>query len=157
MKHLRTDARWWATVFCAQAGGLPGRHPTELRTKLQPEHQTLCFKVPLALEWHALGYTSTELTLCASDAARGVVIVQHSSYEPGVASIAAPIHDMTDRVVAAINISAVALLTSDAELDGPLKAEVLATADAISRDLGYRQQDEAKNAHPSHRAANSNS
>ncbi len=78
----------------------------------------------------------------ASDAARGVVVAQHSSYEPGVASIAAPIRDMTNRVVAAINISAVALLTSDAELDGPLKAEVLATAEAISRDLGYRPHDE---------------
>ena len=62
------------------------------------------------------------------------MVAQHSGYEPGVASIAAPIRDMTNRVVAAINISAVALLTSDAELDGPLKAEVLATAEAISRD-----------------------
>jgi DNA-binding IclR family transcriptional regulator len=72
------------------------------------------------------------------------VVAQHSSYEPGVASIAAPIRDMTDRVVAAVNISAVALLTSDTELDGPLKAEVLAAAGWISRDLGYRQPDEAK-------------
>lgn len=76
----------------------------------------------------------------ATDAAFGVVVVHHSGYEPGVASIAAPIRDMTDRVVAAVNISAVALLTSDAELDGPLKAEVLAAASAISRDLGYRQR-----------------
>jgi DNA-binding IclR family transcriptional regulator len=94
----------------------------------------------------------------AVDAACGVVVAQHSGYEPGVASIAAPIRDMTNQIVAAINISAVALLTSDAELDGPLKAEVLASAEAISRDLGYRQQDEendvAKNARPSRRAAN---
>jgi DNA-binding IclR family transcriptional regulator len=74
----------------------------------------------------------------AIDAAAGVVVMQHSSYEPGVASIAAPIRDMTGRVVAAINISAVALLTSEAELDGPLKKEVLAAANAISRDLGHR-------------------
>jgi hypothetical protein len=43
---------------------------------------------------------------------------------------------MTDRVVAAINISAVALFTNDAELNGALKAEVIATAQAISQDLG---------------------
>jgi DNA-binding IclR family transcriptional regulator len=89
----------------------------------------------------------------AADAACGVVVAQHSSYEPGVARIAAPIRDMSNHVVAAINISAVALLTSDVELDGPLKAEVIATADAISRDLGYRQQDEEKDAANHARAA----
>jgi DNA-binding IclR family transcriptional regulator len=72
----------------------------------------------------------------AGDLAAGVV-VQQSGYEPGVASIAAPIRDMTSKIVGAINISAVALLTSEAELNGPLKAEVLTTAAAISRDLGY--------------------
>jgi DNA-binding IclR family transcriptional regulator len=66
------------------------------------------------------------------------VVVQNSGYEPGVASIAAPIHDTSGRIIAAINISAVALLTSDAELHGPLKAEVLAIAEAISRDLGHK-------------------
>ncbi|MGB6538526.1 MAG: IclR family transcriptional regulator [Xanthobacteraceae bacterium] len=73
----------------------------------------------------------------AADAAAGVV-VQVAGYEPGVASIAAPIRDMAGRVVASINISAVAILTSEAELNGPLKVEVLAAADAISRDLGHR-------------------
>lgn len=73
----------------------------------------------------------------ATDAAAGVV-VQNSGYEPGVASIAAPIRDITGHVVAAVNISAVALLTNDTELNGPLKAEVLAVADAISRDLGHQ-------------------
>jgi DNA-binding IclR family transcriptional regulator len=71
-----------------------------------------------------------------TDAFNGVV-VQNSGYEPGVASIAAPIRDMTGQIVAAVNISAVALLTNEAELNGPLKAEVLAAADAISRDLGH--------------------
>jgi DNA-binding IclR family transcriptional regulator len=70
------------------------------------------------------------------DRAKGVV-VQHSGFEPGVDSIAAPIRDMTGAIVAAINISVVALLTNDGELNGPLKAEVLAAADAISRDLGH--------------------
>lgn len=73
----------------------------------------------------------------ASDREAGAV-VQNSAYEPGVASIAAPIRDMTGHIIAAINISAVALLTNDGELNGPLKAEVLAAADAISRDLGHQ-------------------
>lgn len=73
----------------------------------------------------------------AADAAAGVV-VQNSGYEPGVASIAAPIRDITGHVVAAVNISAVALLTNDTELNGPLKAEVLAVADSISCDLGHQ-------------------
>lgn len=63
-------------------------------------------------------------------------VVQNATYEPGVASVAAPVRDMTDRIVAAINISAVALFTNDAELNGALKAEVVATAQAISQDLG---------------------
>jgi DNA-binding IclR family transcriptional regulator len=79
------------------------------------------------------------LAQLAVDRANGVV-VQNSGYEPGVASVAAPIRDMTDRIVAAVNISAVALFTNDAELQGPLKAEVLAAADAISRDLGRKTQ-----------------
>lgn len=73
----------------------------------------------------------------ASDQEAGAV-VQNSGYEPGVASIAAPIRDVTGHIIAAINISAVALLTNDGELNGPLKAEVLAAADAISRDLGHQ-------------------
>ncbi|AXK80355.1 IclR family transcriptional regulator [Pseudolabrys taiwanensis] len=73
----------------------------------------------------------------AGDQEAGAV-VQNSAYEPGVASIAAPIRDMTGHIIAAINISAVALLTNDGELNGPLRAEVLAAADAISRDLGHQ-------------------
>jgi DNA-binding IclR family transcriptional regulator len=65
-------------------------------------------------------------------------VVQNSSYEPGVASVAAPIRDVSERVVGAINISAVALLTNEAELNGPLKAEVIAAAAAVSRDLGQQ-------------------
>jgi len=72
-----------------------------------------------------------------ADRANGVV-VQNAGYEPGIASVAAPIHDVTDRVVAAINVSAIALYTSEDELDGPLKTEVLTAAAAISRDLGQR-------------------
>jgi len=71
----------------------------------------------------------------AADRKNGIV-VQNSGYEPGVASVAAPIRDVSDRIVGAINVSAVALHTSDAELNGPLKDEVVAAAAMISRDLG---------------------
>ena len=69
------------------------------------------------------------------DRERGAV-VQNAAFEPWVASVAAPVRDVTGAVVAAINISAVAILTNDAELNGPLKAEVIAAAAAISRELG---------------------
>lgn len=75
-------------------------------------------------------------------------VVQNSVYEPGVASVAAPIRDVTNRIVAAINISIVALFTNDAELNGTLKDEVVATAHAISRDLG--RQIDTGGAHASH-------
>ena len=90
----------------------------------------------------------------AMDAAAGAVVVAHSRYEPGVASIAAPIRDMTDRIVGAINISAVALLTNEAELNGILKNEVLAAAAAISRDLGHRSEaeDDGKTMRPLRRS-----
>ncbi len=89
----------------------------------------------------------------AEDRETGVV-VQNSGYEPGVASIAAPIHDMTGHVAAAINISAVALLTNDTELYGPLKAEVVAAAEAISRDLGHQAADvDGKDLPPARRSA----
>ncbi len=73
----------------------------------------------------------------AIDRANGVV-VQNSGYEPGVASVAAPIRDVTNRIVGAINVSVVALLISDEELNGPLKDEVIAAAAMISRDLGRK-------------------
>jgi DNA-binding IclR family transcriptional regulator len=75
------------------------------------------------------------LRQCVEDRENGFV-VQNSVYEPGIASVAAPIYDVTNHVVAAINISIVALFTSDAELNGALKREVVATAAAISQDLG---------------------
>ncbi len=73
----------------------------------------------------------------ATDRANGVV-VQVSGYEPGVASVAAPVRDTSGQIIAAINISAVALLTTETDLQGPLTAEVVATAQAISRDLGFK-------------------
>ena len=76
----------------------------------------------------------------AGDRAQGAV-VQNSVYEPGVASVAAPVRDMSGRAVAAINISAVAMFTNDVELNGTLKTEVIAAAEAISRDLGRKDSD----------------
>lgn len=73
----------------------------------------------------------------AADRVNGAV-VQNSVYEQGVASVAAPLRDVTDRIVGAINISAVATLITEAELNGPLKDEVVASAAMISRDLGRR-------------------
>jgi DNA-binding IclR family transcriptional regulator len=67
-------------------------------------------------------------------------VVQNASFEPWVASVAAPVRDVSGAVVAAINISAVALLTNDAELNGPLKAEVMAAAAAISHELGFKDE-----------------
>lgn len=75
--------------------------------------------------------------LIGADRASGFA-VQNGVYEPGVASVAAPIRDITETIVAAVNVSAISLFTSDAELNGPIKAEVLATAAAISRDLGHK-------------------
>ncbi len=78
---------------------------------------------------------SALLEQIAVDRVNGAVI-QNSVYEQGVASAAAPIRDVTNRIVGAINISAVAALISEAELNGPLKDEVVAAAAMISRDLG---------------------
>ena len=77
------------------------------------------------------------IELIRGDRANGFV-VQNGIYEPGVASVSAPIRDITETIVAAVNISAISLFTSEAELNGPIKAEVMATADAVSRDLGRK-------------------
>ena len=63
-------------------------------------------------------------------------VLQDSGFEPGVASVAAPIRDVAGDVVAAINISAVTILTREGELHGVLKTEILKTAEALSHDLG---------------------
>lgn len=70
------------------------------------------------------------------DRAAGTV-AHIAGFEAGVASVAAPVRDVTGRTVAAINISAVALLTNEAELRGPLTTAVLEAAAEISRALGY--------------------
>ena len=63
-------------------------------------------------------------------------VLQDSGFEPGVASVAAPIRDVAGEIVAAINVSAVTILTREGELHGVLKTEILKAAEALSRDLG---------------------
>lgn len=79
-------------------------------------------------------------------------VVQNAVYEPGVASVAAPIYDVSGQIIAAVNISVVALFTTDDELSGPLKAEVTATAQAISHDLGRQQRSDETGSPPERRS-----
>lgn len=107
---------------------LSGLSERDVRDLYQDEHDSL-LSAKKAVDLDAL------IRQLAADRASGAV-VQNAVYEPGVASVAAPIYDVSDRVVAAVNISVVSLFTSDTELNGPLKAEVVAAAQAISRELG---------------------
>jgi DNA-binding IclR family transcriptional regulator len=63
-------------------------------------------------------------------------VLQDSGFEAGVASVAAPIRDVAGETIAAINVSAVTILTRDGDLHGVLKTEILKAAVALSRDLG---------------------
>ena len=94
----------------------------------------------IALEPHG-AHTPTTLPalLAQAEADRVAGFAAHVvGYEAGVASVAAPVRDVTGATVAAINISTVALLTSEEELRGPLAREVVATAARISTALGSR-------------------
>jgi len=75
--------------------------------------------------------------LLVRDAANNGVIVSRGYYEKGVVSIAAPIRDGRDRVVAAINITAASDRLSDEALEGPVREDVLRTARQISEALGH--------------------
>ncbi|MCK8786158.1 helix-turn-helix domain-containing protein [Roseomonas sp. NAR14] len=72
----------------------------------------------------------------AEDGARGYAI-SSASFEAGVAAVAAPVRDVTGRVVAAINISTVAGQAGEAELAGGLRAAVTEAAAALSAALGH--------------------
>jgi DNA-binding IclR family transcriptional regulator len=61
-----------------------------------------------------------------------------SAFEPGIASVAAPVRDQTGEIVAGINVSDYESLAVMQDCDGHLKDEVIRAAAAISRDLGYR-------------------
>ena len=60
-----------------------------------------------------------------------------SAYEPGIASVAAPVRDSTGRIVAGVNVSDYESLPAMHDQDGFLKDEVLRAAMVISRSLGY--------------------
>src|SRR5690606_9790880 len=68
----------------------------------------------------------------------GEVVMQVGSFESGVASIAAPVRDMSGNVVAAINATQALSSEATREMEERVRAEVLATAAAISRLLGAR-------------------
>ena len=67
---------------------------------------------------------------------RGFAMVD-GEREEGVRSAAAPVHDRTGRVVAAINVSANAGRVSVDELRERCVPRLVETAAAISRDIGY--------------------
>lgn len=67
---------------------------------------------------------------------RGFAMVD-GEREEGVRSAAAPVHDRTGRVVAAINVSANAGRVSVGELHERCVPRLVETAAAISRDIGY--------------------
>ncbi|MGX1309029.1 DNA-binding IclR family transcriptional regulator [Amorphus suaedae] len=78
---------------------------------------------------------------------RGRAHVSHvGDFEAGIASIAAPVRDMTGRVVAAINLSAAATPENVAELDGGLAAAITRTAERVSTLLGWHADPHAKRA-----------
>ena len=70
------------------------------------------------------------------DANRGHV-TQFGEFEQGIASIAAPLCDVSGRVVAAINIAGAIAQSAKTKLDGPIIRNVLDAATAISRRLGF--------------------
>ncbi|MFC0389454.1 IclR family transcriptional regulator [Muricoccus vinaceus] len=119
-----------------------------------PAHATTMGRVLLAAlapaDLRAL-YAGTELTahgastpttlpalLAQAERDRAAGFAAHvAGFEAGVASVAAPLRDVTGATVAAINLSTVALLTSEEELRGPLAEEVSAAAARISLALGF--------------------
>ncbi len=77
------------------------------------------------------------IALLARDAARGYVL-SHSAFEPGIASIAAPIFNEDGAVAGAINITTPEQTSEAESLETTIKDAVLETADTISQWLGHR-------------------
>lgn len=75
--------------------------------------------------------------LLIKDAQNDGVIVSRGYYEKGVVSIAAPIRDGGDRVVAAINITAAEGRYSDDDFEGNILDQVLKAARLISMAIGH--------------------
>ena len=75
--------------------------------------------------------------LLLKDARNDGVVVSRGYYEKGVVSVAAPIRDGSDRVVAAVNITASADKFADDALNRIVKDEVLRCAARISTAIGH--------------------
>lgn len=75
--------------------------------------------------------------LLLKDARNDGVVVSRGYYEKGVVSVAAPIRDGSDRVVAAVNITASADKFADDALNRMAKDEVLRCAARISTAIGH--------------------
>jgi DNA-binding IclR family transcriptional regulator len=75
--------------------------------------------------------------LLIKDARNDGVIVSRGYYEKGVVSIAAPVRDGGDKVVAAINITAAAGRYSDEAFEGDVRDQVLTAARLVSMALGH--------------------
>lgn len=65
------------------------------------------------------------------------VIIHAGDFEAGIVSVAAPLRDMTGRVVAAINVTSPNHPDTVAAAHGPVKDALVATAHRISRLMGY--------------------
>jgi len=75
--------------------------------------------------------------LLIKDAQNDGVIMSRGYYEKGVVSIAAPIRDGRDLVVAAINITAAADRYSEEYFEGEIRDQVLQAAAKISMAIGH--------------------
>ena len=80
----------------------------------------------------------------SKDAANDGVIVSRGFYEKGVVSVAAPVRDGADRVVAAINVTAPSDKFSDRALEGDVLEHVLNSARDISVALGHDPENHRK-------------
>ncbi|MBT4908034.1 MAG: IclR family transcriptional regulator [Rhodospirillaceae bacterium] len=75
--------------------------------------------------------------LLLKDAENDGIIISKGYYEKGVVSIAAPVRDGRDVVVAAINITAAAGRYTDEVFEGDIRNQVLRSAGQISMALGH--------------------
>lgn len=75
--------------------------------------------------------------LLKKDARNGGIVVSRGYYERGVISIAAPVRDSADVVVAAINITAPSDQYTDEQLEGEVREHVRVAARDISAALGH--------------------
>lgn len=78
------------------------------------------------------------------DERRKGYVSYRSAYQPGIASVAAPVRDATGRIVAGVNVSDYESLPAMQDQEGFLKDEVLQAAMTLSRGLGFHAGDGAK-------------